>query len=222
VIPAVRRAFTATALLVLGPALAAGDANRGARIFQACAACHSVEPGRQMTGPSLAGVWGRKAGTEPDFHRYSEPLKRSGIVWSQDTLDKWLANPEGEVPGNLMQFRGLQDSQARADLIAFLHAASAGMAPAARQAPALPDLKKAPAAALIAAIRHCGDTYFVTNGRNETRPFWEFNLRFKTDSTASGPEPSKPVMVSQGMQGDRAQIVFSSPREISAFIKEGC
>ncbi|MGH6742258.1 MAG: c-type cytochrome, partial [Bradyrhizobium sp.] len=139
----VRWIAAAAALVLAGSALAAGDATRGARVFQACAACHSLEPGRHMTGPSLAGLWGRKAGTEPGFHRFSEPLKRSGLIWREDVLDKWLANPEATVPGNLMQFQGLKDRQARADLIAFLYAASEGKAPAARQAPALPKLKKA-------------------------------------------------------------------------------
>ncbi|MFY9315401.1 MAG: hypothetical protein WAO95_07555 [Burkholderiales bacterium] len=66
-------------MLAAGVALAAGNAQRGARTFRACAACHTLEPGRHMTGPSLAGVWGRKAAGGTGFQRYSEPLKRSGI-----------------------------------------------------------------------------------------------------------------------------------------------
>ena len=213
-------AFFAT--LVAGTVWAAGDAQRGTRAFQACAACHTLEPGRHMTGPSLAAIWGRKAAGDTGFQRYSDALKRSGIVWSEATLNKWLANPEMAVPGNLMAFEGVRDEQARADLIALLRAASEGKAPRAPQARALPDLKKAPPAATVTAIRHCGDSYFVTNGANETRPYWEFNLRFKTDASPSGPEPGKPVLVGQGMQGDRAQVVFSKPAEISAFIREGC
>jgi len=209
-------------MLAAGGAFAAGDAQRGARAFQACAACHTLEPGRHMTGPSLAGIWGRKAASDSGFQRYSEPLKRSGIVWTEANLDRWLANPEGGVPGNLMLFQGVRDEQARADLITLLRAVAEGKAPRAAQARALPDLKKAPPGATVAAIRHCGDTYFVTNGANETRPFWDFNLRFKTDASPSGPAPGKPVLVGQGMQGDRAQVVFSRPAEISAFIREGC
>lgn len=209
-------------MLVAGAAWAAGDAQRGARAFQACAACHTLEPGRHMTGPSLGGVWGQKAAGESGFHRYSDALKRSGIVWNEATLDKWLANPEKAVPGNLMAFQGIPDEKARTDLIALLRAASEGKAPRAAQARALPDLKKAPPAATVSAIRHCGDSYFVTNGANETRPYWEFNLRFKTDASPSSPEAGKPVLVGQGMQGDRAQVVFSKPAEISAFIREGC
>lgn len=209
-------------LLVAGAAAAAGDAQRGARAFQACAACHTLEPGRHLTGPSLAGIWGRKAASETGFQRYSEALKRSGLTWNEASLDKWLANPETAVPGNLMSFQGIGDAQARADLIALLRAASEGKAPRAAQTRPLPDLKTAPPGAMVSAIRHCGDTYFVTNGANETRPFWDFNLRFKTDAGPSGPAPGKPVLVGQGMQGDRAQVVFSRPAEISAFIREGC
>lgn len=209
-------------MLVAGMAFAEGDAQRGTRAFQACAACHTLEPGRHMTGPSLAGIWGRKAASEAGFQRYSEALKRSGIVWNEASLHKWLANPETAVPGNLMSFEGMRDEQARADLITLLRAASEGKAPRAAQARALPELKKASPAATVTAIRHCGDSYFVTNGANETRPYWEFNLRFKTDASPSGPAAGKPVLVGQGMQGDRAQVVFSRPAEISAFIREGC
>jgi cytochrome c len=204
------------------PALAAGDSARGARAFGACAACHTLEPGRHLTGPSLAGVWGRKAGALESFPRYSAALKRSGIVWNERTLDAWLANPERNVPGNYMLFRGISDERTRADLAAFLRAAAEGGESRAPRSPASPDLKQAPPAALVTALRHCGDTYFVTNGEGNTVPYWEFNLRFKTDSSSSGPAPRKPVLVGQGMQGDRAQVVFSKPEEISVFIREGC
>jgi cytochrome c len=209
-------------LLACAPASAEGDATRGARVFQACAACHSLQPGRHMTGPSLAGLWERKAAAAPGFQRYSDGLKRSGIVWGEASLDKWLADPAAMVPGNYMQFRGMEKPEARGDLIEFLRVASEGKGPQARQAGDLPELRKAPPEARVASIRHCGDTYFVTNGKQETMPFWEFNLRFKTDSSPSGPAPGQPVLVGQGMQGDRAQVVFSAPGEISKFIREGC
>lgn len=203
-------------------ALGAGDSIRGARAFGACAACHALEPGRHLTGPSLAGVWGRKAGAAEGFPRFSAALKSAGIVWDERSLDTWLANPEKAVPGNYMLFGGIGDASARADLIAYLRAASEGKAPPARRVAALPDLKKAPPNAIVRALRHCGDTYFVTNGEGATLPYWEFNLRFKTDSSASGPAPGRPVLVSQGMQGDRAQVVFSRFEEISSFIVEDC
>jgi cytochrome c len=202
--------------------MAAGDIERGARAFGACAACHALESGRHLTGPSLAGVWGRKAGTAADFPRFSAALRNSGIVWDESSLDAWLANPEKAVPGNFMLFGGIADERVRADLVAYLRAASEGKAPPARRAAAFADLKKAPPSAIVRALRHCGDSYFVTNGEGATRPFWEFNLRFKTDSSASGPAPGRPVLVGQGMQGDRAQIVFARSEEISTFVRKDC
>ena len=74
----------------------------------------------------------------------------------------------------------------------------------------------------MSAIRYCGDAYRVVTGDRRTRTFWEFNLRFKTDSSASGPPAGKPVIVGTGMQGDRAAVVFSRPEEISAFIRKEC
>ena len=215
-------ALCAPALLGAGAAGAAGDAARGANAFRACVACHSLEPGVHRTGPSLAGVWGRRAGSLEDFARYSRALKGSGLVWNEDTLERWLREPQVTVPGNYMIFRGIDAGRVRADLIAFLRTASAqGKSPGTRRF-ANPDLKQAPESARIAAIRRCADTYFVTNAKGDTVPIWEFNLRFKTDSGPNGPAQGKPVMVGAGMQGDRAQVVFADIREISAFVVEKC
>ena len=215
-------ALCTAALGAAGSASATGDAKRGAIAFRACVACHSLEPGVHRTGPSLAGVWGRKAGSLADFARYSSALKGSGLVWDEHALDRWLRDPQATVPGNYMIFRGVDPGRARADLIAFLRTASAQGKPQGALRSANPDLKQPPETSRIAAIRRCGDTYHVTNAKGDTVPFWEFNLRFKTDSGPSGPAPGKPVMVGSGMQGDRAQVVFSGPQEISAFIRQGC
>jgi cytochrome c len=212
----------APALLACGAAGAAGDPARGAAAFRACIACHSLEPGVHRTGPSLSGVWGRKAGALPDFLRYSKALQGSDLVWNEQTLDRWLHDPQATVPGNYMIFRGIGAEGARADLIAFLRTAATQGKPGATPRRGSPDLKQAPETSRIAAIRRCGDTYFVTNAKGETVPYWEFNLRFKTDSSPDGPAPGKPVMVGAGMQGDRAQIVFADFREISSLIVEGC
>jgi cytochrome c2 len=80
----------------------AGNLARGAVAFRQCAACHSLEPGLHLTGPSLAGIFGRKAGTAKGFARYSNALKKSSIVWNGKTLDDFLKNPQGLIPGNLM------------------------------------------------------------------------------------------------------------------------
>jgi len=110
-----------TALLVAATrvALADGDAARGEKRFEECAACHALEKGKESVGPDLHGVFGRKAGEAGDF-RFSPALKRSGIVWSEQTIDTFIADPQGVVPGNRMPFAGIPEASARADLIAYL------------------------------------------------------------------------------------------------------
>ena|SRR5437867_3150709 len=222
----------AAAALAASPgfATAAGDPTRGAQVFRNCAACHSTAPGQNLTGPSLAGVWGRKAGSLESFHRYSDELKRSGVEWNERSLDAWLKDPATFIPGNAMNFQGIADARARSDLIAFLKAMSEGKTSAANTsggmmmmgAPRFADLKQAEPRARITRIRYCGDTYTVTTAASKVIKFWEFNLRFKTDSTDHGPAKGQPVLVNQGMGVDRAQLVFSDPGEISAFIKSEC
>jgi cytochrome c len=216
--------------LMTGPAIAAGDAQRGAQAFAQCMACHSVQPGEHMTGPSLARVWNHKAGTAPGFLRYSDALKRSDMTWDEKSLDKWLANPTQLVPGNSMSFPGIKDPQARQDVIAYLKAVDEKKAPAAAKGKggmmgmgrAKLDLKNAPPAGQVRSIKHCGDTYTVETGDGKVEKIWEFNLRFKSDSSKLGPAPGKPVVVGAGMQGDRASVVFASPKEISETIKQSC
>jgi cytochrome c len=217
--------LVAVALLAAAPlAIGAGDAARGAQVFGACAACHSIVPDQHATGPSLAHIWNRKAGSVEGFSRYSDALGRSGLVWDEKSLDVWLTNPAKSVPGNAMTFPGIPDARARGDVIAYLKAVSEGKAPAAAgggmmRTPRLADLKQANAESRVTAIRYCGDAYEVTTGANKVLKFWEFNLRLKTDSSANGPPRGQPVLVPQGMGGDRAQLVFSNPDEISAFVK---
>jgi cytochrome c len=205
-----------------------GNATRGAALFRQCVACHSVESGVQLTGPSLAHVWGRRAATVDGFTRYSEPLKRAAVVWDAATLDRWLQNPQAVVPGNLMTFPGVKDERQRADLVAYLKAVDAGQAPPAPPGGRMmagstrPDLKTLGPERRVKAIRHCGDGYHVTTEDGKTVPFWEFNLRFKTDSSRFGPATGTPVLVPAGMQGDRASVVFSSPAEIGRLIEERC
>ncbi len=103
-----------------------GDAAAGRQVFKKCAVCHSLEPGKNLVGPSLAGVVGRKAGTEPDYD-YSPAMKQSGLTWNPATLDSYLADPQKIVPGNKMPFPGLKTDSDRADVIALL--SSGGGAP---------------------------------------------------------------------------------------------
>src|SRR5437016_6139284 len=121
--------------LLIAPANAqTGNTNRGQRVFGACAACHSLEPNRNMSGPSLADLWNRKAGGLESFHRYSPALKSSGIEWNDKTLDEWIEDPQHVVPGNTMTFQGLKNKQQRADLLAYLkEAAKPGHTPQTAQ-----------------------------------------------------------------------------------------
>jgi cytochrome c len=213
---------------VIGAARAqppSSDVQEGAQLFRACAACHSLTPDRNMTGPSLAGLWGRKAGSLKSFERYSPALQASHIVWDAKTLDAWLKAPSRFIPGNSMTFAGVADARKRAELIAFLRAASRGKVPAAAQAsapPQLADLKKLGLDKQVRAIRICRDSYFVTTADGKTAPFWEPNLRFETDSSDRGPRAGAPVILPAGMMGDRASVIFAKPAEISTFIKHRC
>ena len=203
---------------------AQGDAKRGAAGFRACIACHTVEPGRHLTGPSLGSLFGRKAGSARGFLRYSDALQISGIVWNEQTLDAWLADPARLVPENDMAFPGIKDPQARQDLIAYLKTVDDRKDAQSQRAagPRMPQLKSAEPDDIVKSIRHCGDTYFVTTLAGKTHKIWEFNLRFKTDTTEYGPASGKPVVVGAGMRSDRAFIVFAQPQEISAFIEPKC
>jgi cytochrome c len=96
-----------------------GDPTKGAAVFRQCQTCHVREVGVNKVGPSLAGIVGRPAGSVPGF-RYSEANKNSGITWSEQELYVYLENPKAKVPGTIMAFVGIKDSQKRADLIAYL------------------------------------------------------------------------------------------------------
>jgi cytochrome c2 len=109
----------AALLLLTAAAHADGDPARGEQRFVDCAACHAPQPGVANVGPSLKGMFGRKAATLADF-RYSPALKRSGITWTPETLDTFLADPQKAVPNNRMPYAGMPDAADRADLIAFL------------------------------------------------------------------------------------------------------
>ncbi len=214
-----RRAGLVLAALSTAPASAQDDADAGKRLFRACQSCHTLATGQHMTGPSLANLFGRRAGGIDGFKRYSPALSNSGVVWDAESLDKFLANPQALVPGNWMTFPGIEDAQDRIKLIAYLRAASISAGPTR---PLLPSLKPLEPRVRVSALRLCGDTYFVTTGDGVTRPFWEFKLRFKTNSSPQGPEPGAPAILRAGMMGDRATIVFAAPGEISDFVQARC
>lgn len=110
----------ATIVALTSTFAAAQDAHHGGELYRACVACHSLEPDNDLTGPSLAGAFGREAGKAAGFNRYSAGLKAAEFVWDADTLNAWLADPQALIPGTTMAFPGIEDDQARADLVAFL------------------------------------------------------------------------------------------------------
>lgn len=89
--------------------------------FAVCKACHSVEPGKNGIGPSLAGIYGEKAGAVPGFE-FSDAMKSSGLTWNQATLDRYLTDPRGVVPGTKMAFGGVADAAKRQAIIDYLKA----------------------------------------------------------------------------------------------------
>ena len=97
-----------------------GDATRGQKRFEECAACHAVDKSAaDSVGPSLFGMFGRSAGALSDF-RYSPAMRRSGIQWTPQALDTFLADPQAAVPANRMPYAGMPNPADRADLIAYL------------------------------------------------------------------------------------------------------
>ena len=109
--------------LVLGASAASADVDpvKGEHIYHRCQGCHSID--RNRVGPMHKGLFGRPAGSVAGFS-YSEALKNSGIVWSEQTLDQFLQGPRKMVPGTKMTYAGVADPQDRADLIAYLKQAT--------------------------------------------------------------------------------------------------
>jgi cytochrome c len=119
------RVFGSAAMLALlagawPVAVQAADPAAGQAVFKTqCGICHSPVQGKNMVGPSLFGLVGRKSGSIEGFH-YSAANKGADITWSPEILDKYLTAPREVVPGTTMTYAGLKDDTKRADLIAYL------------------------------------------------------------------------------------------------------
>lgn len=97
----------------------AGNAANGAKLFAQCRICHAVEPGKNGLGPSLHGVVGRTAGTLAGFN-FSNAMKGSGVVWTEETLSDYLRAPMKFMPGTKMAYAGMANETQRADMYAYL------------------------------------------------------------------------------------------------------
>lgn len=107
-------------LLPMIPAAAAGNPDAGKAAFKKCASCHQVGPSAHGGfGPQLTGVIGRPAGATKDYN-YSDAMKKSGIVWNEQTLTAFLRAPSKVVPGTNMRFWGIGDDQQIANILAYL------------------------------------------------------------------------------------------------------
>ncbi len=148
---------------VADPTSLQGDAVAGRQVFKKCQACHSLEPGKTILGPSLAGIVGRKSGAEPNFN-YSPAMKQAALTWDGATLDAYLMDPQKIVSGNRMPFPGLKTDQDRKDVIAFLAApVSPAGAPAVKAA--------APAASATAGpqAKSGSDAVYLTDAKYTLR-----------------------------------------------------
>ncbi len=232
-----RAVFAALALAVAFAmphmALAQGDPASGAKAYYICYNCHSLEPGVHLTGPSLAGLWGKKAGSVEGFTRYSQALQAAEFAWTEQTLDAWFKDPKALVPRSTMILRNMEHAGVRANLIAFLKIAlgPGGRAEVVAQG-LLSDehamgrvpkaLRDAAPDRQVTGIRHCGDAYVVSTADGAETLFWERNLHFKTDAGDRGPRPGHPVLVEIGSVGDRASVVFASPAELALAVEHTC
>ena len=111
--------FGVLLMIAAGRGLAA-DVDAGKTAFKKCALCHTTEAGKNnKIGPSLFGVVGRKAASLENFN-YSDGLKKFDHTWDEGTLDAYLADPRGTVPGTKMIFPGIKDKTERDDVIGYL------------------------------------------------------------------------------------------------------
>lgn len=225
--------FGLSGVLSSGAALAAGDIERGAQIYRSCVACHALEPGLHLTGPSLGGIWNRPAGEAEGFTRYSDALRGAGFPWDAVALDAWLENPQAMIEGTSMTFPGIADAGQRADLVAFLEQAgraggadglaARGAIPAAYLRGQAPQpIGDAPDHARVTAVKHCGDGYTIETADGASSVQWEKNIRLKIDSTEAGPPPGIGVILGAGMQGDRYSVIFSSVADLQRLVSETC
>lgn len=123
------RAWILAAVVAMAPigGAMAQDAEAGARVFNQCRACHTINAGgRNGVGPNLHGVWDRRAAANETF-RYSAPMREKaagGLTWNEANFRAYIADPKAVVPGGSMSYPGLRNEQQLNDLVAYVRQAS--------------------------------------------------------------------------------------------------
>ena len=134
-----------------------------------------------------------------------------------------------------MNIPGIKSASDRQDIIAFLKAVKAEQSAERSPAPSnesggsmmmgdrsMPDLEALGPERQVVSLTYCRGTYHVRTVAGQVQKIWEFNLRFKSDSSDKGPMTGKPVIIPKGMRGDRFFVIFAQPSEISPFIENRC
>jgi nitrite reductase (NO-forming) len=147
-----------------------GDTQAGRLVYRKCQACHSMEPGKNLLGPSLSGIVGKKSASDPAYN-YSPAMRSANLTWDVPTLDSYLVDPQKLVPGNRMPFPGLKTENERQNLLAYLlTSTSAGGAAVAQRTPAPAAQTPPPAVQAPAASTYVGDArYTLRSGIAEGR-----------------------------------------------------
>ena len=125
-LPALLLPLVVGRIVVPGTARATEVPQDSKRELRRCATCHATEPNVHKCRPSPATLYGRAAASVKGFGRYSNALRRAGVVRTRETLDAWLRDPKVVVPGNAMIMRGIADARLRLDVIAHLSELAAG------------------------------------------------------------------------------------------------
>ena len=107
------------AMVLWSGSAAAGDAAAGEKVFKKCKTCHTMEAGKNKVGPSLAGIFGKPAGSVEGY-KYSKAMLDSGITWDEGNLDVYLLKPKDLIQGTKMAFPGLKKEEDRANVIEYL------------------------------------------------------------------------------------------------------